>query len=117
MGEKKIPNAALVRIGQGVCEELGQAPIRSQNAKALTETMTQFVAIERTMTSTVDQVQKAGRNLDALKTEVGKLESAPDAAATLSTRLDQCLELVDLPPACETESAAESQSSPRGTEQ
>lgn len=112
MGEKKTINAALSRIAQNIGDEIGEAPICRENAKALAEPTTQFIAIDRTMTSTAEQVKKAGQGLLVLKKDMGKWETTFYTAAALGTRLDYCLELFDFPP-----KSGGPQSSTAGTEE
>lgn len=117
MGEKRAMNATLARLGQSIYDDIGQAAIRSENAKAVAESMEQFVGVERTMTATTEHVRKGGRKLEALKKEVFRLETAPDAAGVLSERLDQCLELLNGPrPGDDAQSFTRTQSPSSGAE-
>ncbi len=97
MSEAKPPSAALRRIAESVADEIGQAPIRSHNAQALSQTIQEFVALERSMTSTAETVRKAERSLESLRKDVQKLESAPDATAALNSKLEECFKLLNLP--------------------
>lgn len=97
MSEAKPPSATLRRIAESIAEDIGQAPIRSPNGKALSQTIQDFVSLERSMTATSDTMRRAGNSLEVLRKEFQKWDSAPDATAALKEKLDDCFRMLNLP--------------------
>eukprot|EP00171_Calliarthron_tuberculosum_P018635 IDg18635t1 len=113
MAERKRPNAALRRLAESITEDICRAPIQSPNSKDLRQALHNFVAVEHTMTSTSETLRKTESNLACLKRDADQWESSKPAAAMLRKRLDECFDILNLPP---EESGAQTKSPSKATE-
>lgn len=90
--ETTSPSAAVLRnLATSVALDLAHAPLKSRHYERLMNLTRQYLALEKTMTSTSEMVKRAMGHAEELMEEARIWQSISEERGTLASGLDQSM--------------------------